>query len=316
MNILIWHVHGSWTTAFLQGEHTYLLPVTPGRGPDGRARARTWRWPGSAVEVPLDRLADHDVDVAVLQRPHEEELVRRHLGRRVPLVYLEHDAPWDSVPLTRHPMADRPDVLLVHVTHFNALFWDSGTTRTRVIEVAVVDPGPLWTGELPHVGVVVNEPLRRGRYTGTDLLAPLTDGLPLDVFGMKVTGLPEALGLPRARTFEDLPQARMHAELARRRVYLHPFRWTSLGLSLIEAMYLGMPVVVLAATEAVEAVPPGAGVLSTRPGTLAAALRRLVHDPGEAAALGKSAREAALDRYGLARFLAEWDLALGEAVAR
>jgi hypothetical protein len=33
----------------------------------------------------------------------------------------------------------------------------------------------------------------------------------------------------------------MHGELARRRVYIHPLRWTSLGLSLIEAMQLAMP---------------------------------------------------------------------------
>ncbi len=62
----------------------------------------------------------------------------------------------------------------------------------------------------------------------------------------------------------DLPQAEMHARLARRRVYVHPFRWTSLGLSLIEAMHLGMPVVALATTEAVEAVPPAAGACSNR----------------------------------------------------
>jgi glycosyltransferase involved in cell wall biosynthesis len=37
--------------------------------------------------------------------------------------------------------------------------------------------------------------------------------------------------------------------MARRRVYLHPVRWTSLGLSLIEAMHLGMPVAGLAARE-------------------------------------------------------------------
>lgn len=316
MNVLIWHVHGSWTTAFLQGCHTYLLPVTPDRGPDGRGRARTWQWPESAVEVPLGRLADHEVDVAVLQRPHEEELLRRFLGRDVPLVYLEHDAPWGEVPLSRHPAADRKDVLLVHVTHFNDLFWDSGSTERRVIEHAVLDPGPLWSGELPRAGVVVNEPLRRGRYTGTDLLAELSGGVPVDVFGMKVTDLPQTLGLPEAHTFEDLPQAQMHELLARRRLYLHPFRWTSLGLSLVEAMYLGMPVVALAATEVVEAVPPGAGIISTRPDTLAQAVRRLVCDPDEAAALGKAAREAALDRYGLGRFLAEWDLVLREAVAR
>ncbi len=54
---------------------------------------------------------------------------------------------------------------------------------------------------------------------------------------------------------------RMHAELARRRAYLHLCRWTSLGLSLIEAMQIGMPVLALATTEAVAAVPPDAGVL-------------------------------------------------------
>ena len=48
MRLLIWHVHGSWTTAFVQGPHTYLLPLMPGRGPDGRGRARTWDWPAAA----------------------------------------------------------------------------------------------------------------------------------------------------------------------------------------------------------------------------------------------------------------------------
>jgi len=31
MRILLWHVHGSWTTSFVQGGHDYLLPLTPGR---------------------------------------------------------------------------------------------------------------------------------------------------------------------------------------------------------------------------------------------------------------------------------------------
>ena len=61
--------------------------------------------------------------------------------------------------------------------------------------------------------------------------------------------------------------------MARRRVYLHPVRWTSLGLSLIEAMHLGMPVVALDTTEAAEAVPPEAGVVSNRPEVLRASAR-------------------------------------------
>jgi glycosyltransferase involved in cell wall biosynthesis len=100
--------------------------------------------------------------------------------------------------------------------------------------------------------------------------------------------------------------------MARRRVYLHPIRWTSLGLSLIEAMQLGMPVVALATTEVHEAVPPAAGVVSTDAGVLEDALRRLLADPDEARERGRAARAAALARYGLARFLADWDALLAE----
>jgi glycosyltransferase involved in cell wall biosynthesis len=290
----------------------------PGRGPDGRGRAQTWDWPANAVEVQAGRLRDEQIDVVILQRPGEEELTHkltgRQPGRDLPAVYLEHDAPSGDVPLTRHPMADRDDLHLVHVTHFNELFWDSGGTAVSVIEHGIVDPGPKWTGELPRAAAVVNEPLRRGRYTGTDLLPFFVRAAPLDVFGMGVRELPGALGEPGITAHEDLPQARMHAELARRRVYLHPFRWTSLGLSLIEAMYLGMPVVALAATEAAEAIPPGAGVVSTRRDYLRDVMRALLADPGAAAGMGKLAREAALARYGLARFLADWDRLLAEVV--
>jgi glycosyltransferase involved in cell wall biosynthesis len=62
----------------------------------------------------------------------------------------------------------------------------------------------------------------------------------------------------------------------------------------------------------VEAVPADAGVLSTRPGRLAAAVREFVHDPDAARLAGKAARAAALERYGLERFLADWDRLLEE----
>ena len=58
MRILLWHVHGSWTTSFVQGAHEYLLPVVPDRGPDGRGRAQTWDWPASAIEVTRPHTCD------------------------------------------------------------------------------------------------------------------------------------------------------------------------------------------------------------------------------------------------------------------
>jgi glycosyltransferase involved in cell wall biosynthesis len=101
--------------------------------------------------------------------------------------------------------------------------------------------------------------------------------------------------------------------MARRAVYLHTARWTSLGLSLIEAMHLGMPVVALATTEAPEAVPPGTGVCSTDVDRLVRALAELAREPERARALGTAARAHALGRYGLDRFLTAWDAVLERA---
>jgi glycosyltransferase involved in cell wall biosynthesis len=95
--------------------------------------------------------------------------------------------------------------------------------------------------------------------------------------------------------------------MARRRVYLHPIRWTSLGLSLLEAMHLGMPVVTLQTTEVAEAVPSEAGVCSNDLSVIEDALVGFMRDPEEARRRGKAGRAAALDRYGLERFLTDWD---------
>jgi glycosyltransferase involved in cell wall biosynthesis len=112
----------------------------------------------------------------------------------------------------------------------------------------------------------------------------------------------------------DLPQSALHDALARRRVYVHPNRWTSLGLSLLEAMHLGMPVVALATTAAPETVPPDAGTVSTRVDDLVDAVRRYASDHDLAREHGAVARTTALREHGLARFLGDWDRLLEEVV--
>jgi Glycosyl transferases group 1 len=310
VKVFLWHVHGGYTNSFVRGGHEYLVPVLPDRGPDGLGRSRTFDWPDSVVEVMPEEARDTEVDVLILQRPEELELAERWLGRKpgrdVPALYLEHSLPQGRIGEMRHPAAGRADLLLVHVTHFNELFWDAGTTATRVIEHGIVDPGYRYSGELARAAVVVNEPVRRGRVTGTDLLPALNGQVPIDLFGM---GTDELGGLG------DVKPPHLWDEMARRRVYVHPIRWTSLGFSLLEAMHLGMPVVALATTEVVEAVPAEAGVLSTRVETLAKGIRRLVEHPGDARRSGRAGRAAVLARYGLDRFLAEWDELLAE-VAR
>ena len=317
--VLHWHVHGSWSTAFVQGPHRYLLPTLPERGPWGGGRPAAWTWPDAAVEVSPAELAAaaDEIDVVVLQRPEEIDLVERWTGRRpgvdLPAVFVEHNTPRGDAPATRHPLAERDDIPVVHVTHFNALMWDCGRAPVHVVEHGVLDPGHRYTGELDRAAVVVNEPVRRHRVTGTDLLAGFADTIGLDVYGIGSERLPEAVDHPAVHIGGDLPQARMHAELARRRLYLHPIRWTSLGLALIEAMMLGMPVVGLATAEAAVSVPDDAGVVATDPAVLHDAIRTYRADPDLARAHGARGREIALGRWSVDRFLGDWDRVLAAA---
>jgi hypothetical protein len=317
VRILMWDVHGGYTDSLVAGTHDYLFLRRDKSGRGGLARYGNSA-PNNAYEVTADELHDQPPHLVLLQRLEEIELCAEHLGRRpgrdLPAIFLEHNTPKTDVPLTRHPLADDASLLVVHVTHFNQLFWDCGRTRTRVIEHGVADPGLRYTGRLPRLAFVVNEPVRRWRVTGTDLLTNFAD-FDVDAYGIDADLLPEAMRPAHQRVSfaGNLKPNQLYDAMAERRVYLHLNRWTSLGLSLIQAMLLGIPVVVLDATEASRAVPDAAGARSSDITELVTAARRLLADPTEAQRRGLIARHAALERYGLPRFLHDWDLAFKEA---
>lgn len=144
------------------------------------------------------------------------------------------------------------------------------------------------------------------------LLPALAQGVGADVFGACVQHLPAYQGM---RKYESLPQPDLDDHLPRRRVYVDLNRWTSLGISLIEAMYLGMPVVALATTETPLAVPSEAGFVTTRRDQIVPAVRYLMKDPDVAEQAGRIGRRHAKRRYGLDRFLADWDDVLRTVVA-
>lgn len=306
-NVLLWHVHGAWTQSFVAGRHRYLIPVSAEGGADGRGLAGR-RWP-NAVEIQLDELGRQDIDLVVLQNPHESTLLHRWAGVRagadVPAVYVEHNAPRPHPVASRHPLADRGDIPLVHVTEFNRLMWDNGQAPTLVIDHGIADPGQLYTGEILRAATMINEPQRRGRVVGTDLLAPLSRYGAIDVWGIGSAALRGDRGAVTGRG--DVATPELWNEVARRRVYLHTARWTSLGLSLIEAMFLGMPVVAVGSTMAPFVVPGEAGVVSANLDRLGLGLRDFLNDHARARAAGKAARDYAVARFGLGRFLAEWD---------
>jgi hypothetical protein len=317
-SLLVWHVHGSWMDSFVAGGHRYLVPVNAPHDPDGRGVGGR-DWP-RAREVPYGDLPDHEIDLVVLQRPHEAEMVERLLGRRpgidLPAVYVEHNPPRPFAVESRHPIADRDDIPLIHVTAFNRLMWDNGRAPTTVIDHGIADPGHLYTGDVAAAGALIDEPVRRWRAVGADLLGAFGQSAPVDVWGIAT----EDLNDPTHRCAGVTGHGHMRTgplmkELAHRRVYLHTARWTSLSLSLLEAMFLGMPVVAVASTMVPLVVPPEAGVVSADIDTLRAALAGLVADRYLAEVVGKAARDYATEHFGLERFLCEWDRVIEEQCA-
>jgi hypothetical protein len=235
----------------------------------------------------------------------------------VPAVYVEHSAPPGPAVASRHPAADDPalaGIPVAHVSYFNAMAWDCGGSPTTVVEHGVPDGGYRWTGRDASLAAVVNEPVRRWRVAGTDLLLRFAGELPVHVYGMGMAALAERAAAAEVPldVHDDLPQHRLHDVLGTHRAYLHPYRWTSLGLALLEAMTLGLPVLALSTTEAPEAVPPEAGLVTNDVDALLATASRWLTDPAEARERGLAARRHALGRYGLPRFLDDWDRLLKE----
>ena len=228
--------------------------------------------------------------------------------RRLPAIYLEHDPPREHPTDTRH-WVDDPEVLLVHCTAFNRLMWDSGRTPTRVIEHGIDAPADIrWNGGLDRGIVVINDLATRGRRLGADLFVAARGDVPLDLVGMHS----EALG-----GLGEVPRRDLPAFSSRYRFFFNPIRWTSLGLGLIEAMSIGMPIVAFATTEIPAVLRHRvSGLLATDLDPLVDGMRELLDDHELAGRLGAAAREIALERFSIERFARDWTRAFQDVTGR
>jgi len=207
--------------------------------------------------------------------------------RRLPQIYLEHEPPREHPVESRH-VACTAEVLVVHVNAFNRLMWDNGAAASRVIEPGMPDPGARYTGALPR-GVVAREGIERGgRRLGADLLHAAASAVALE---------------RRAVVQGDY------------RFLFDPARHASPDPALIEAMMLGMPVVTLASGPSAALVRDGVtGFVDADPARLVTKMRELLRDAGAARALGRAARREALERFSIARFVADWNRAFADAL--
>jgi glycosyltransferase involved in cell wall biosynthesis len=303
LRVLTWHIHGSYLYYLLRSRQEFYVPSRPGR-PEGYAGITpSYPWPDNLHEIPADEVRNYQFDCVLFQSRknylQDQYEILTPQQRRLPRVYLEHDPPREHPTDTRHPVDD-PDVLLVHVTHFNNLMWDNNRTPSRVIEHGVVVPdGVRYAGELERGLVVVNNMRLRGRRLGLDVFERARAQVPLDLVGM---GWDQVGGLREVR-HRDLAEFSSHY-----RFFFNPIRYTSLGLAVCEAMMLGMPIVGLATTEMVTVVQNGvSGYLDTDPARVIGVLKELLADAEQAHRLGAGARRHALERFHIDRFARDWD---------
>jgi glycosyltransferase involved in cell wall biosynthesis len=311
LKILIWHIHGGYLTALAQIPHDWYLPVKAGwpEGYVGRGSYSTL--PGYVHQVPAEQVRDLDLDLIIFQTPKnylEDREILSHAQQRLPQIYLEHNTPRPHPTDSRHPVDD-PNLLLVHVTHYNRLMWDNGRTPTVVIEHSVaIDPSIRYSGERAQGITVINELQRRGRIAGYDLFLQARQAVPLTIAGMKSAEL-GGLG--------DIHYSVLHRQVAEYRFLFSPMRYTSLPLAVIEAMTIGMPVVALATTELPSVIESGVtGYLSCELDDLVARMRELLADPDLARQLGANARTVARERFGIERFARDWNDAFDQILGR
>ncbi len=304
LRILTWHVHGNYLYYLTQTPHDFFLPA--GRKEHGYGGcAPGFPWPDNVHEVPVEQVRNLDLDCILFQSaPHylkDQHDLLSEPQRRLPRIYLEHDPPQQHPTNTRH-IFDDPDGLLVHVTPFNELMWDSGRTPTRIIQHGVLVPkGVRYSGELDKGLVVVNGLRRRGRRLGWDVFERVRRKVPLDLIGMESE---ESGGLGEM-SHDELP-----AFMCRYRFVFNPIRYTSLGLAMCEAMSLGMPIVGVATTEMATAVTNHVnGYVDTNVDALIERMRYLLTHQDEARRLSEGARKAARARFGITRFTDNWDRA-------
>ncbi len=304
--VFTWHIHGSYLFYLSKGDYEIYIPVNEKRDEGYYGRGLTFPFGSNVIEVEARQVKDLNFDVILFQTDRNFEKDQYEIlseeQRKLPRVFLKHDPP---PSLTSKLVMNDPDVLIVHVTEFNRLMWDNNGLETRVIQHGVTDNGYLWNGSLKKGIVVINNLSPRGRFLGADIFDYLSKILPLDIVGMGT----EDLG-GREVLHPYLPQY-----ISNYRFFLNPIRYSSMPLSLCEAMMTGIPVVALSVTELPEIIKDGInGYISNDLDYLTAKMKLLLADPGIAKQLSKNARKTAIDKFSITRFTNEWMKVFDEVI--
>jgi glycosyltransferase involved in cell wall biosynthesis len=302
LRVFTWHVHGTYLYYLTQANCDFYLGITEDRSGGYGGKSGPFPWGDNIYEIPLEEVKNTDFDVILFQSRRHYEIDQYEIFSKaqleLPKAYIEHDPPREHPTDTKHVVRD-PSVTVVHCTEFNRLMWDSNGVPTTVIDHGVLIPETQYQGTLDRGVVVINNIGPRGRRLGADIFDYVRQHVPIDLIGM---GSTELGGLGEVM-HDELPEF-----IAQYRFFFNPIRYTSLGLSIIEAMMVGLPIVGLATTELVTVIESGVnGFISLNPDVLIQNMRTLIDSPDLARELGENAKKTAFQRFSIQRFARDWE---------
>lgn len=301
IKIFTWHIHGSYLYYLSQCNFEIYIPLSEKKQEGYIGRGTTFPFGKNVIEVPVAHAKSLSFDCILFQTAQnylkDQYEILSAEQRELPAIYLEHDPPL-QVPTDTHHVVNSNRVTLVHVTHYNKLMWDNNETPATVIDHGVMVPPVTYTGEIEKGIVVINNLSERGRRLGADIFLEISKHVPLDLIGMgteDIGGLGEVL-------HPQLPQF-----ISRYRFFFNPIRYTSLGLAILEAMMIGVPIVALATTEMTTVIRDGeSGIIHTDIDYLVGRMKELLQNQPLAQQLGEAGKRIANERFNIERFRNDW----------
>lgn len=298
--IFTWNVHGSYLYYLSLGDYIVYVPYDENQSNRFAGRGTTYPFGENVIEIPVREIKNIEFDIILFQDDEnyfiDQYEILSEEQRSLPSIYLEHDPPQENPTDTIHPIRD-PHITVVHVTHYNRLMWQTIVPDIRVITHGVMEGTARYTGHLQKGIVVVNNLPSRGRRLGFDIFEEVRKVIPLDLVGMgsEDYGIGEIL-------HPQLPEF-----LSQYRFFFNPIRYTSLGLSICEAMMIGIPVVGFATTELSTVIRnKHSGYIHTDLHYLIDKMQLLLDIPAVAHDISHNSRIVAKDLFNITRFTEDW----------
>lgn len=271
------------------------------------------------------RAAEYGPDLVIIGKSYQFVPFLRisRLSRRTPVLYLMHHLEWmDSMSRIRSLLYRRYVGWLLGMAD---RIWTNSRNTAGALEemgipverIRVISPGFERTGQPPPdrsgrkgavrllcVGSISRRKdqetlLRACRLLeGEDFLLELAGSTSSEpVYSALIERLVKELGLgSRTEMFGSLDPEGLREAYRRADILVHPASWEAFGMSILEGMWQGLPVVASDVAAVPELVADGDNGILVPPGEpapLADALGRLISDPGLRQSMGARSREIA-----------------------